>query len=207
MKSWSRWAIFWHSFWSINYHLEPVSLVILLLVHIVHQMCPFHIPCSNVFPNFLLLSFSPILRIFLSTWALPLDSVLPERVNFAIRLENSLVSLETDRDFTYSAMHMINEEQVTLLLCFQSTCLSLIQECDNENGNYYYWCSWIAEGSSEQQNILNTSSSKEFNILCSFWRNGTPSKMTTTLEHIFKSLPWKLEIRNILGGWWVGNRK
>lgn len=51
---------------------------------------------------------------------------MPERADFAIRLEMNLVSLETDIDFTYSAMHMINEGQVTLLLRFHSTCLSLI---------------------------------------------------------------------------------
>lgn len=62
--------------------------------------------------------------------------MLPERADFAMRLESNLVSLETDIDFTYSAMYMINEEQVTLLLHFQSTCPSLIQESDKENCNF-----------------------------------------------------------------------
>ena len=31
-------------------------------------------------------------------------------------------------------MHMINEEQVTVLLCFHITCLSLVQKYDKKNG-------------------------------------------------------------------------
>lgn len=114
-----------------------MSLVILLLVHIAHHMFPFHLPVLMSFRTSSF-SFSPYLEYFLAHSALPLDPVLPERVNFAIRLENNLVSLETDADLTYSAMRMINEEQVTLLLCFHSTCLSLIQKYDKKNGSYYY---------------------------------------------------------------------
>ena len=108
-----------------------------MLVHTAHQMFPFHIPVLMSFQTSSF-SFSQYLEYFLAHSALPLDPVLPERVNFAIRLENNLVSLETDTDLTYSAMRMINEEQVTLLLCFHSTCLSLIQKYDKKNGSYYY---------------------------------------------------------------------
>ena len=45
-----------------------------------------------------------------------------------------MVSLETDTDLTNSAMHMIKEEQVTVLLCFHITCLSLVQKYDKKNG-------------------------------------------------------------------------
>lgn len=53
---------------------------------------------------------------------------MPERADLAVRLEINLVILETDTVFPYSAMLMMNEEQVILLLCFHSTCLSPIQE-------------------------------------------------------------------------------
>lgn len=78
------------------------------------------------------------LECFLAHSLLPLDTVLPERADFAMRLESNLVSLETDIDVTYSAMYMINEEHVTLLLHLQSTCPSLIQESDKENRNFYH---------------------------------------------------------------------
>ena len=77
------------------------------------------------------------LEYFFAYSVLPLDILLPERADFAVRLEINLVILETDTNFTSSAMLMVNEEHAILLLCFRSTCLSLIQEPDNETSNYY----------------------------------------------------------------------
>lgn len=105
-------------------------------------MCPFHILFLVSFRTFSF-SISPQdLEHFLVHLALLQDTVLPERADCAIqRAMNLEVSLEAGIDFTCSAMHMLNEEKTTLLLCCHCTHLSLLQEYDNDDGRYYYQCS------------------------------------------------------------------
>lgn len=112
-----------------------MSFVILLLAHTAIREAFFIFSVLVSFQTFSLYLSPQYLEHFLAHSALPLDIVLPKRADFAIKLEINLVSLETDTDITYSAVHIINEEQVTLLLCCGSTCFSLTKEYDNENSN------------------------------------------------------------------------
>lgn len=93
-------------------------------------MCPSHILFLVSFQTFSL-SISPHdLEYFLAHLALLQDTVLPGRADCAIRLEMNL-------EARLKATHMINEEQITLLLCGRRMHLSLIQESDNGNGRDY----------------------------------------------------------------------
>ena len=89
---------------------------------------------------------------------------------------------------------MINEEQVTVLLCFHITCLSQVQKYDKKNGII------ITDAHEFQKAVLYSKTQ----LTQVFLRNLIfyvvfgeiiPSEQTTTTrEQIFKSLPWKLEI-------------
>lgn len=146
----------------------------------------------SVLVSFQTVSFSARnLEYFLVHSLLPLDT---ERADFAMRLESNLVSLETDIDFTYSAMYMINEEQVTLLLHFQSTCPSLIQESDKENCNFLLLVImnstrqfWIAKKLYVVPVLLRNDI-----LYVDFLRNRKPSKMSGTMEQVLNSLTMEM---------------